>query len=146
MHIAFHTRKKKALLTAVLMAAFCTLAPARTPHWQRILVPPDGRTIFVDTENISRQRKLVVTWILTNYKSAQSATHGRVFRSSVEKTLNDCESKRIATVWTLRYPLMDGNGKDAGDYEGDPGTENWISVLPRSVGDRKLDFACENAP
>jgi hypothetical protein len=134
------------LIALLSTAALCTSGLARTPHWQKLLVQPDGRTIFVDTDNISRQRKLVITWILTNYNGPQRAAHGKAFRSKVEKTLNDCESKRIATVWIIEYALLDGAGEKLGDYEGDPGTENWVSVVPGSVGDRELDFACNNAP
>jgi hypothetical protein len=139
------SKKWKALWTA-LMAVFCAHAPARTPHWQKLLNQPDGRTIFVDTENISRQRKLVVTWILTNYNSPRPAAHGRVFQSKVEKTLNDCDGKRTATTWLIEYALMDAEGEKVGDYEGDPGAEIWMSTIPGSVGDRELDFACDHAP
>jgi Surface-adhesin protein E len=138
--------QKAAVLAALSLTALCVSALARTPHWQKILVQPDGRSIFVDTENISRQGKLVVSWILTNYNKPQSAAHGRVFQSTVEKTLDDCENKRIATVWVIQFALRDGKGKKGGDYEGDPGTETWVSVVPGSVGDREMDFACENAP
>lgn len=139
---------KTAFLIALLSTAtLCTSGLARTPHWQKLLVQSDGRTIFVDTDKISRQRKLVITWILTNYNGPQRAAHGKAFRSKVEKTLNDCESKRIATsgslnmrCWTalaISWAIMKATREPKTGYRLYPAlleTASWTSpatMLPR---------------
>jgi hypothetical protein len=117
------------------------LDPIPTGGWALLQVSGDGTAaVFGSRRHETRKGSVVSIWL--RYEERESQTNnGATFKSEVERTLYDCE--RIATKAISATYYSENNLSGTGpSYVYDEAKTSWSPVIPGTVGDSLLEWAC----
>ena len=117
-------RGLKLILAAGAMSLFPTAGNAT--RWVQILKSDDGIR-YIDTDAIVREDSTVTIWLKVEY--ATLGKKGEAF--TMEKWMHDCANDREKL---LALTIYKSNGSVAGSAEEPRYRQEWIRIVPGSIG------------
>jgi hypothetical protein len=114
--------------------------------WKLLDVSSDGTTaIFGSHRHDSRKGNVVAVWLRYEYRDSRSQ-NGESFKSLVERSLYDCDRIASKEISQTAYPDNNLEGVPVLSSTFDEGKVTWTPVIPGTVGDELLDWACKTTP
>jgi hypothetical protein len=110
--------------------------------WVLLIVPADGTlAVFGSHRHATRRGSVATVWLRYEYRGRQS-TNGFSYKSAVERFMYDCERVAGKSVSSTFY--SENNLGEAGQsYVYDEGKVAWTPVIPGTVGESLLEWACK---
>lgn len=109
--------------------------------WVLLEVRPDGTSaVFGSRRHEIRKGSVVAVWLRTEYRETQ-ANNGISYKSLVERDMYDCERIANKEVSVAYYGENNLNAP-AGSFTFDEEKSTWNPIIPGTVGDSLLDWAC----
>jgi hypothetical protein len=140
---ATEQRKRELVESRNTWAAGLDKLPAGA--WVLLTVASDGTyALFGSHRHGTRKGSVVAVWLRYEYREAKSDS-GATYLSEVERTLYDCErvASKLVAITYYNGNNLDGAGRSS-TY--DEEKESWDPVIPGTMGDALLDWACRTTP
>jgi hypothetical protein len=140
-----HAREKKKDVTAATGAIWSTkieLLPSG--GWEVLDVSEDGISIlFGSRRHEVRKGTTVAIWLRDEFRENQ-VKNGQTYKGLVERDVYDCERMTNKTLSVTYY--AENNLQASGNsYSYDEGTVRWIPIIPGTVGESILEWACKSS-
>jgi surface-adhesin protein E len=117
-----------------------------TGGWVFLMVSQDGIfTTFGSHRHATREGSVVSLWLRYEYRESRSLTGGANYKSVVYREMYDCSGVRSKSVSNTFY--SESNLAVLGpSYTYDEAKVAWAPVIPGTLGDSLLDWACKTTP
>jgi hypothetical protein len=114
--------------------------------WEFLMVSPDGAyAIFGSHRHATREGSVVSLWLRYEYRESQTLDGSTSYKSVVYRDMNDCAGVRSKFIASTFYGENNLGGSGT-SYTHDDGKVAWAPVIPGTVGDSLLDWACKTTP
>ena len=100
----------------------------------------DNAILYADPDTIRRKGSLVKMWILYDFKARQQTIAGKSSWSFKSQAEYDCAEEQARALAVYDYSDPMGDGKIVYSHTN---PDNWVPVIPGSMGDVSLLFACK---
>ena len=115
--------------------------------WIYLTVSPDGTyAVFGSHRHAIREGNVVALWLRYEYRESQTNHAAVGYKSVVERDMYDCArvtSKAVADTYYSDNNLGGGGGTS---YTYEEKSVTWVPVIPGTLGDTLLDWACKSVP
>lgn len=130
----------KRLLTAALLSLTCFTVHA---EWIEITKSVTGNTYYVDPATKKRKGNIVRMWDFVVFAKPALTPDNKPYSSEKTHLAYNCDDDTFRILYIAGYP--DKKGESSALFVmGTPG--NWESIVPNSVLDTRLRFACDRGP
>jgi hypothetical protein len=102
----------------------------------------DNYDAYIDYSRIKTEGRHKSIWDLADFKSSQTNSLGKQYKSSIRKNLIDCQASRSQTVARFDYPEQMGSGALVSSANFQLLESNWENFPPNSIGDGLINIAC----
>ena len=102
----------------------------------------DTDVFYIDYSRIKTEGRYKSMWYLDDTKSPKTDSSGKQFKSSVTKSIIDCQGSRLQTVAIYRYSEQMGNGEVILSNSRPLEESQWIFPPPGSIFDGHITIAC----
>jgi hypothetical protein len=134
--------KSRAARKANPMAWVATLDPMSSGGWEFRTVADDGSwASYATTHQMKRSGKTVTAWIRQEFAEPQLDPNGDSYLSVVQKVDYDCAKVKARPVLVIYYTANNIKG-GAQTEEADPKQAAWTPVVPGTLGEANLQWAC----
>jgi hypothetical protein len=124
------------------MAWVATLDPMSSGGWEFRTVADDGSwASYATTHQMKRSGKTVTAWIRQEFAEPQLDPNGDSYLSVVQKVDYDCAKVKARPVLVIYYTANNIKG-GAQTEEADPKQAAWTPVVPGTLGEANLQWAC----
>jgi len=96
---------------------------------------------YIDYSRIKTEGRYKSMWGLTDYNSPKTF-EGKQYKSTIAKTVIDCQSSRSQIVAIFDYSEQMGNGKIVYSSNYQILESDWKYRPPNSIGDVLINIAC----
>jgi len=130
-----------AVMPAFLLFALSTFNSEATAAWTRVGGNNDISGAYADPASIQKAGEMVRMKSLLDFRSART-DHSRgddPYLTEIDLREYDCKNRRYHL---LRFSLRSGHMGDGKIVKSGPPIKDWWPVLPGSIGDALLQFAC----
>jgi hypothetical protein len=102
----------------------------------------DNYDSYIDYSRIKTEGRYKSMWDLEDLKSPKTGSSGKVHKSSISKSLIDCQSSRIYLIAIYYYSEQMGKGGvvDSANYQ--IKESDWKYPPPNSLGEGFIKIAC----
>ena len=97
---------------------------------------------YIDYSRIKTEGRNKTLWGLTDYKSSQTNTLGKQYKSSVRKNLIDCQGSRLRLVALYQYSEQMGGGEIVYSANYSIQELDWNYPPPNSFNEGFINIAC----
>lgn len=137
--------KKKVEFVATRDSWAAALDRLPSGGWIFLQVSSDGTSaIFGSRRHATREGSVVAVWLRTEYREGQSSG-SESFKSVVERYMYDCArmtSKQVSSTFYRANNLAEPGSS----LTFEEGKVAWAPVIPGTIGDSLLDWACKTVP
>jgi hypothetical protein len=134
--------KSRAARKANPMAWVATLDPMSSGGWEFRTVADDGSwASYATTHQMKRSGKTVTAWIRQEFAEPQLDPNGDSYLSVVQKVDYDCAKVKARPLLVIYYTANNIKG-GAQTEEVDPKQAAWTPVVPGTLGEANLQWAC----
>jgi hypothetical protein len=140
---AAEQKKQHFVETAATWAT--SLEPMPAGGWGFLEVSADGTlAIFGSRRHATREGNVTALWFRYEYRESQS-NGNESYKSAVQRQLYDCArmSSKVVSIALYRESNLSGEGSS---NTFDESKIRWAPVIPGTMGDFLLDWACKAAP
>jgi hypothetical protein len=114
--------------------------------WEFLMVSPDGTyAIFGSHRHATREGGIVSLWDRYEFRESQPRNGGANYKSVVYREMYDCTGVRSKSVSNTYYSENNLSGVGP-SYTYEEAKVAWAPVIPGTVGDSLLDWACKTTP
>jgi hypothetical protein len=120
---------------------FLSSVPAHA-EWvavERDYLVPGLQTVYVDSDTIRREERLVTIWQLIDFKWMQGSRGPTRFMSTKTHKQFDCAEKRLRLLAFTEFSRGMGTGTSAHGYIDN---DNWLSIEPGSINQAVWEVVC----
>lgn len=141
------SEQKKAELEATRDTWAASLDKLPNGGWMFLMVSPDGTyAVFGSHRHATREGSVVSLWLRYEYREQQTINGYSNVKSAVERDMYDCASVRSKSVSNTYYGESNIGGGSGTSISYDEAKVAWAPVIPGTVGDYLLDWACKTVP
>ena len=129
-----------AILTGWLLSAM-----AYGEEWE-FLGSQKGIDVYIDKTSIAHNKHYLKAWFRWDYQGKNTLpTYPHTeFMSAKSLEYFDCEDETRANVQLIFYSGQSGSGEPVSSFISSPTKAQFAKVLPESLEEASLDYACDN--
>jgi hypothetical protein len=124
-----------------LLLILCLLSMPAHAEWKEA-AESDTSRFYVDYSRIKNEGRYKSMWYLNDYKSPNTDSSGKQYKSAILKRLIDCQGSRSQNVALNRYSEQMGGGENIYSDNRPMLEAQWEYAVPNSVGDSLIKIAC----
>jgi len=102
----------------------------------------DTDRFYIDFSRIKTEGRYKSMWYLADFKTPQTNSAGKSFKSEVIKLMVDCQASRTQEVAFFSYSEQMGAGKVVDSGSSPIKESEWGYEAPNSIGDGFIKAAC----
>jgi hypothetical protein len=129
----------------ILILLSPSLVVSAETDWQ-IVGKIKGAEISFDTSSIQLREKKLSAWVRMDYQKAQTYLGGKVYLSSLELWVFNCESQQIGTASVTLYSNQRAEGSVVSSTDWPSALVEMVPTPPGSTGGSLLEFVCARTP
>jgi hypothetical protein len=121
--------------------------PPAAAEWV-LLAPFEDYRVLVDAASIVSSGPYVQSWFRWDFSFAQTAPNAQRYLSLVALVYFDCVRRQTGTGQMIFYKGANGTGEPIDVLAATPlhVKEHMHNVVPGTLGEAQLTYACDNAP
>lgn len=140
---ARETEKRKNVTAATGPVWATKLDPLSSGGWEVQDVTADGISVlFGSRRHEVRKGTTVTVWLRDEFRETQ-VKNGQTYKGLVERDVYDCE-RMTTKVLSVTYYAENNLQASGNSYAYDEGAVRWIPIIPGTVGESILDWACKS--
>jgi hypothetical protein len=126
----------------------CGVTTAQESRWRHVGAT-DSVDVYLDTKSPTRDENAVKAWSMWVYRTPlqlNDSVPPQMYRSTKQHVVYDCASRTSSMLEILFYEDVQASGDVVGSASQSRFPGLYGNVIPNSIGEKLLDFACKMAP